>query len=111
MPALLDGKPLSGKDSLYVSAVIDSVNSELIVKLVNAGEKPENFELNLSGIKSLKGGTTITTLSAGDLYSFNEMEKPLTIVPVVTTAAVKGKKIQQLAGPRSFIVIRVKYVR
>jgi alpha-L-arabinofuranosidase len=111
VPALLDGKPLSGKDSLYVSAVIDSVNSELIVKLVNAGEKTETFDLNLSGIKSLKGGMTVTTLGVNDLYSFNAVNNPDSIVPVVTNAAVKGKKIQQLAAPRSFTVLRVKYVK
>ena len=111
VPALLDGKPLSGKDSLYVSAVIDSVNSELIVKLVNAGEKTESFDLNLSGIKPLKGNMTVTTMSGNDLYSFNAVNAPDVIVPVVTNVAVKGKKIQQLAGPRSFTVIRIKYAR
>ena len=109
VPALLDGKALSGKDSLYASAVIDSVTKELIIKLVNAGAKSESFEFSLAGIKTLKGEMNITTLRHEELLSYNTLDKPMTVKPVSTQVLVKGKKIVHVAGPRSFSVLRVKY--
>ncbi|HRG23914.1 MAG TPA: alpha-L-arabinofuranosidase C-terminal domain-containing protein [Chitinophagaceae bacterium] len=109
VPALLDGRALSGKDSLYASAVIDTTTKELIIKLVNAGEKTESFEFNLAGIKTLKGEMTITTLRNEELLSYNTLDKPIAVQPVSTQVLVKGKKIVHVAGPRSFSVLRVKY--
>lgn len=111
VPALLDGKALSGKDSLYASAVIDTTTKELIIKLVNAGEKTESFEFSLAGIKTIKGEMTITTLRNDELLSYNTLDKPMTVKPVSAQVLVKGKKIVQIAQPRSFTVIRVQYVQ
>jgi alpha-N-arabinofuranosidase len=111
VPALLDGKALSGKNSLYASAVIDTTTKELIIKLVNAGDKTESFEFNLAGIKSVKGEMTVTTLQNSELLSYNTLDKPMTVQPVTIQLPVKGKKIVQIAQPRSFTVIRVKYVQ
>src|SRR5205085_11852950 len=41
VPALQNGKPLTGQDSLYASAVIDKKNNELIIKIVNASGKQQ----------------------------------------------------------------------
>ena len=38
----MDGKPVTGQDSLYASAVLDAPTGEVILKLVNAGSRSEN---------------------------------------------------------------------
>ena len=111
VPALLDGKAMSGKDSLYANAVIDSVSKELIIKLVNAGDKTENFEFSLAGIKSVKGEMTVTSLHGQELLAYNTLEKPATVTPVTTRIPVKGKKIMQVLPPSTFTVIRINYVQ
>jgi len=109
VPALLDGKALSGKDSLYASAVIDSVSKELIIKLVNAGDKTASFEFSLAGIKTVKGDMTVTTLRNDELLSYNTLDKPQAVQPVTTTVAVKGKKLMHTVTHHSFVVLRVKF--
>lgn len=111
VPALLEGKPLSGRDSLYASAVIDSVNKELIIKLVNAGNKTENFEFNLAGIKSVKGAMTVTSMHGAELLAYNTLDKPASVTPVTSSIAVKGKKIIQALPASTFTVLRIMYVQ
>lgn len=109
--ALADNKALSGKDSLYASAVIDSTSKELIIKLVNAGDQPADFRFALKGIKSLKGQLQQTVLSAPELLTYNTLDQPLQVIPVTTVIPAKGKSIVYQAGARSFTVIRVSYVQ
>lgn len=110
VPALLDGKALSGKDSLYASAVIDTVTKELIIKLVNAGNKTENFEFSLAGIKTLKGEMTVTSLHGEEILAYNTLDKPAVVIPVSRRIPVKGKKIKQTIAPSTFTVLRLTYV-
>lgn len=109
VPALLDGKALSGKDSLYASAVIDSVSKELIIKLVNAGNNTEHFEFSLAGIKTLKGEMSVTSLHGEELLAYNTLDKPQAVQPLTTAVAVKGKKLTHTVPHHSFVVLRVKY--
>ena len=97
--------------ALYASAVIDTVSNELIIKLVNAGDKTENFEFNLSGIKSVKGAMTVTSMHGAELLAYNTMDKPATVTPVTSTIPVKGKKIMQVLPASTFTVVRLKYVQ
>lgn len=109
VPALFDGKPLSGKDSLYASAVIDSASSELIIKLVNAGDQPQELDILPEGIRPLKGNLNLVSLSAQGLLDYNALDKPALIRPVQSTQALKGKKFAYTLAPRSFSVLRMKY--
>ena len=40
----MDGKPVTGQDSLYASAVLDAPTGEVILKLVNAGSRSEKVQ-------------------------------------------------------------------
>jgi len=51
VPAQLGGKPLTGQDSLYVSAVVDQQTNDLIIELVNVGGKQVSQQIIKEGIK------------------------------------------------------------
>jgi alpha-L-arabinofuranosidase len=51
VPALQNGKPITGQDSLYVSSVIDQKTNEIIIKVVNASGKEQTNNIMLEGIK------------------------------------------------------------
>ncbi len=105
--ALLDGKPLAGQDSLYVSSCFDHQTSEIIVKLVNGSAGPQKLHLSLNGrLPSAKAAKTIT-LSASDLALYNTLDAPDTIIPVDGTVAISGKKVELNVEGYSFTVVRI----
>ncbi len=108
---LENGKPFNGKDSLYASAVIDTVNNELVIKIVNAGDRKESFTINATGLRSFSKEAVVITMTAPDLYQYNTLEEPLKVIPVKAGLPVKGKKLAIETQPRSFSVIRLKYAQ
>jgi alpha-N-arabinofuranosidase len=109
VPALLNGQPLAGKDSLYASAVIDEKTKQLIIKLVNAADKPENFSIKLDGIKSAAKEIVIEEMYNTELFLYNTLDQPQKIYPVQHTATIKGKNMTLETKPRSFTIIKINY--
>ncbi len=105
--ALLDGKALTGQDSLYVSAVTDKNTGELIVKLVNASDVPLSKVIQVEGAKKLPAQAFFTVLQA-DPNMVNSFDKPMTVAPVESTIDAKGKKLTVTAAPHSLSVVRIK---
>lgn len=73
---------LDGQDSLYASAVIDDNQKAVIVKVVNAGTKPQQITLNLQG-KKKQNMTTIEriTLLSNEMDADNSLQQPGKIIP------------------------------
>ena len=97
-----------GADSLYAAACINENSKELIIKLVNASGKEQNNTLAVEGIKKLAAQGSLTTLQGDSLYSVNSFDKPKNIAPKESSVAIKGKNINLVAAPYSFIVLRIK---
>src|SRR5665647_430692 len=108
VPALMNGKPLTGQDSLYVSAVIDKNTNDVIIKVVNASGKEQANTIKLEGIKKGVSRGLVTTLQSNDLESENSFAKPYNVAPVESKIDVYGKQIKFKSAPYSFSVIRVK---
>ena len=104
---LQNGKELAGKDSLYAAAAIDKNTNELIIKIVNAQDKPQAKQINVDGRKLAATGKLITVQS-DDLNAKNSFEKPFNVAPKEGTVAVKGKQISLTLQPYSFTIVRVK---
>ncbi|HEX7906018.1 MAG TPA: alpha-L-arabinofuranosidase C-terminal domain-containing protein [Chitinophagaceae bacterium] len=109
VPALQNGQVLAGKDSLYASAVIDQATKQLIIKLVNAGDKEESFDIKLDGIKAVKKEAIVEELYTHELFLYNTLDQPEKIYPVEKKMTVTGKKIELAVQPRSFTVIKIVY--
>jgi alpha-L-arabinofuranosidase len=108
VPALLDGKAVTGQDSLYVSAVIDSTTNEAIIKVVNGSNTAQSKNIALQGVKKLPAKGLLTVLQVNDLNDVNSFAQPKNVAPVESEIALKGKQIAFIAVPYSLSIIRIK---
>ena len=108
LPALAEGKPLIGVDSLYASATIDKNSAEVYIKLVNTSTSAKSVRINLEGLSFMKNGE-IGTLKANGLYDFNSMANPKLIYPVSKPVTISSKKIDTNLEGRSVNVIILQY--
>ena len=107
VPALANGKTISGQDSLYVSSVIDKNTNDVIIKLVNASGSIINRKISVEGAKNLAATATVTVLKANSLLTINSFATPQAVSPIVTTLPIKGKEINVALPPNSFSVYRI----
>ncbi len=107
VPALMDGKPLTGQDSLYASTTIDKTKKKAYIKLINASRE------KISTIIQLKGGTPasstakVLVMQSDNLLDYNSIAKPREIAPVEKEIKGIGKTINYELQPHSFQVIVV----
>jgi alpha-L-arabinofuranosidase len=106
--ALRNGNPLTGQDSLYVSAVIDKKTNDIIIKVVNASGKEQTNTFRLDGIKKAATQAEVTTLQSDDLSSENSFSNPENVAPKESSVTVKKREINFTSKKYSFSVIRVK---
>jgi alpha-L-arabinofuranosidase len=107
VPITLNNDVVAGQDSLYASACIDAATKELIIKVVNASDKPQVNTLQLDGVKKIAAKGKLTVMQS-ELTALNSFDSPTNVAPVESTIAIKGKKIQLNNSPYSFSVLRVK---
>jgi alpha-L-arabinofuranosidase len=100
IPALNQGKPVVGADSIYASAVIDKTISMVYVKIVNISRSPKSIRINLEGGSFLKNGE-LEILKAGGLYDFNAVAGPANISPEISALTLAGKKLDLRLNPSS----------
>jgi alpha-N-arabinofuranosidase len=105
--ALVDGKPLTGQDSLFASACIDSKTSELIVKMVNVAKKPATLTLLLDGKQPSVKEISLQVISNLNPASFNQVGKPEEVTPVERKQKISGKKITMNLDAYSLTVARI----
>ncbi|HEX6427361.1 MAG TPA: alpha-L-arabinofuranosidase C-terminal domain-containing protein [Niastella sp.] len=107
VPITLNNDVVAGQDSLYASACIDAATNELIIKVVNASDKPQSNTLQLEGVKKIASKGKLTVMQS-DLTTVNSFDSPTNVAPVESTIVIKGKKIILNNSPYSFSVLRVK---
>ncbi len=96
---------LTGQDSLYAGAVLDTVGLQVIVKVVNAASVSREFQLDLPG----KTGTTaarLTALTAGDPMTYNSVVEE-NIRPRTKSLGEVNNKLSLTLAPASVNVITV----
>ncbi len=104
LSATQNGKPLTGQDSVYASAVVDSINKQVIIKLVNVTGSEKPFVLNLQGKKN-KSNTTMKVLTADELYTYSTVNSER-IRPKEVVLGEKKDKISLVLKPMSVNVIK-----
>ena len=104
----MDGKPVTGQDSLYATAAWDKPTGEIIVKLVNVASHPAEVKIDFTGLKKrqLVSGTC-TYLHDGDLKTVNTLEQE-TLVPRVRPVQVKGQTLELQLPEHFFGVYRLQ---
>ena len=106
--ALSNGKPLTGQDSLYASAVLDEKAGELVVKIVNASANKVQKNLVIQGARAGSPTASLAVLKGEDLSTVNTLDQPRTVAPAHSTIRVKGKNLAIPLAPYSLTVLRVK---
>ena len=107
VPALMDGKAISGQESLYVSAVIDKNAGEVIIKMVNASANAITKVIEITAAKKLAATAKVTVLKSNSLLDVNNFDTPKMVSPVTGTLPLKANKLSVVLPANSFSVYRV----
>lgn len=104
----MDGEAVTGQDSLYATAALDTPTGEIILKLVNVGAKPSDVKIDFNGLKKrqLVSGSC-TYLQNDDWKTVNSLEQEI-LVPRVRPVQVKGQSMNIQLPARSFGVYRLQ---
>ena len=102
-----DGKPVTGQNNLFASAVKDTTTKEVIVKLVNTAATAQEVNVDLKGSKLESKGTLIT-LTSPNLQDENTFANPKKISPTESDYKLKGEKAQISLPAYSVIVLKLK---
>jgi len=104
----LNNAPLTGQNGIYATAAIDNDSNEIILKLVNTGQKAQPVDIVFKSSEKLGALAKMEVLKSEDLNSVNSPEQPTLISPVDTEIALKGKNLSRVLAGYSFSVIRIK---
>lgn len=107
VPALIDGKPAIGQDSIYASTTIDRKNRKAFIKLVNASSEKTSITIQLKGASPTESTAKVIVMQSLNLMDYNSIEEPTKIVPVESQISGIGKKFNYDLKPQSFQVIVV----
>ncbi|SDD91554.1 alpha-L-arabinofuranosidase C-terminal domain-containing protein [Pedobacter soli] len=105
----LGDKNITGQDGLYASAVTDKGKKELIIKIANNSDQPQNIDFNLDGKLKLKSKGTSEELANANLNQINSFDNPLAVSPQSKTVFLKGKNLNLTLKPYSFNVIKLPF--
>ena len=100
------GKPVTGQDGIYATAVIDKKTNEAIVKIVNTNASARKTNFDVKG-KKLAADGKMTTLKSDNLSAENAFNAE-NVKPIETTFALSNGAINVEVPGNSFIVIKVK---
>ena len=111
----LDGKlvlsaevPPPQVQSLYASAVRDDKAGEIILKVVNPGDKPCLTGIQLAGVAGVAPEIKAITLTSASLVDVNSLDHPLAVAPVESAFNIAGPQFDHRFPPHSMTVLRIK---
>jgi len=107
VPLLQGDSAVRGQDSVFASAVKDSGKKEIILKMVNTGNKVTSFDIDTKAF-SPKSTLNITML-AGELATSNTLDAPKQVVPINSTLKAKGKTVKLFLPPASLSIVKWTY--
>ncbi len=109
LPLTMDGNAIvgaQGQNGLFASAVADTDNNTVIIKVANTGEEPQQLDINFDGLKkkeSINGGKVITFTST-DPMAENTLDDPDRMAPVESPIVAEGKFYTTTIAPKTFQV-------
>jgi len=101
-----DGKPVTGQNGMFSSAVVDKANSEVIVKIVNTSGTAQKAGIKVKGGKLATSGKMIV-LKNSDLAAENSFTQE-TVAPVENTIKTGKGSIDTEIPAYTFAIIKVK---
>ena len=114
VPLKMNGKVVAGNDDqngLFASAVKEDSTGDLIVKVANTGDTPQELEMDFKGLKKNQGysSVVITTLHNDNPDAENTLDNQDIVKPVETTATLTNSADWSVTLPaKTFAVYRFK---
>jgi alpha-L-arabinofuranosidase len=105
----MNGKPVAGnndQDGLFASAVYDKPSNSIIVKIVNTGDKAQDFSVNLKGMKGSKSAT-LTSFTADKLEGENTLDAPTKYVPKTSNITVSAPTLTGSVPAKTFVMYKI----
>ena len=109
-----DGRPYTGQDGLYASAVWDAGDNSVIVKIININDFSAKVSLDITGMKRNRTLTkaTITSFHSDDRYSDNvpHLQPVLeqeTILPRTVAENLSSNTLDLDIAPGTFMIYRL----
>ena len=107
--SILSGtEKLNGKNGLYASAVWDKNAKEIIVKVVNASDKAQTTDIQLSTGKKISSNGSMLILKSENLDGVNSLDNPTQISPQEQPIKLKGKNATIALPAHSMSVVKIK---
>jgi alpha-L-arabinofuranosidase len=106
-----EGKPLTGQNGIYASAVIDKKSNEIILKLVNYSPDTQTRDISIQTKLSLQPSGKLFLLKSANLSDMNTIDNPQVIVPSEREIKLIGRKLAVTLEPYSFNLVRIKTSR
>ncbi len=101
-----NGNAVKGQNQLFASAVNDSKNNEVIIKIVNTDSQEKSIEINPKNIK-LGSKLIKIILTASQLSAENNFQTE-NIKPLEENSLIKKGKFSVQIPPNSLVVLKVK---
>lgn len=108
LSALAEGKPLTGQDGLYASAVKDSKSNSLIIKIVNKDPKAKTVTVNLKDFKQATADVKLIRLQSDNLRAQNSLDNPDAVKPEEKELALVGNTFDYVALGQSFSILVIQ---
>ena len=107
--SILSGtEKLNGKNGLYASAVWDKNTKEIILKVVNASDKEQTTDVQLTTGKKISSNGGMLILKSENLDGVNSLDNPTQISPQEQPIKLKGKKATIALPAHSMSVVKIK---
>ena len=101
-----DGRPLTGQNGLYASAVKDMEKGELYVKVANTSPIPRPFSIRIEGARPAAQAATLT-LAGYELDAVNSFAEPQKVAPVAGEVTVRRGVLRAEVPAQGFVVYTV----
>lgn len=109
----LDGKlvhdvTVATPQALYASAGTVGKAGTVVLKVVNASDRPEPVRIRLDGVARVKRGGSALVLTSGGPADENSLEAPRRVAPVATPLTIPAPVFQHTLPAHSFSVLRLQ---
>ncbi|MGE5295072.1 MAG: alpha-L-arabinofuranosidase C-terminal domain-containing protein, partial [Solirubrobacterales bacterium] len=111
---LLDGKvihdvpTLQTVRSLYASATRETKTDEVILKVVNTASEAQACQVNLRGLKKVRGPASATVLTSESATDENTLDEPTKVAPATQNVTLSGPVFEHTFPANSVTVLRIK---
>ncbi len=111
---LLDGKvihdvsTLQTVRSLYASATRRTQTGEVILKVVNTASEAQACQINLRGLKKIRGPVSATVLTSENATDENTLDEPTKVAPSTQSLTLSGPIFDHTFPANSLTVLQIK---